>query len=139
MDHVGVVVDDLAAAVEFFVALGLEPRGEASVGGAWVDRVIGLTGVRSRIAMLATTDGGTQVELSEFATPAFEGDAGPAPANAPGLRHVAFLVDDLDATLERLRGLGAAPLDEVQQYEDLYRLCYVRGPAGMLVELAEEL
>jgi len=138
MDHVGVVVDDLAAATAFFVALGLEVSGEATVGGPWVDGVIGLDGVRSRIAMLSAPGGGTAVELSEFETPTYDGPAVPGAANVPGLRHVAFLVDDLDAVLDRLRVLGVAPLDAVQQYEDVYRLCYVRGPAGMLVELAEE-
>jgi catechol 2,3-dioxygenase-like lactoylglutathione lyase family enzyme len=139
MDHVGIVVDDLAAATAFFLALGLELEGEAPVGGPVVDRVIGLEGVSSDIAMLRTPDGHSAIELSRFRTPPSPAGDDRAPANAPGLRHVAFTVDDLDDVLARIREQGAEPVGEVQQYEDLWRLCYVRGPAGVLVELAQRL
>jgi catechol 2,3-dioxygenase-like lactoylglutathione lyase family enzyme len=139
MDHVGIVVDDLAAATAFFLALGLGLQGEASVEGDWVDRVIGLEGARSDIAMLQTPDGGARVELTEFqAPPSPDGDP-LAPANTPGIRHLTFAVDDLDATLARLRAQDGQLVGEVEQYKDIYRLCYVRGPAGIIVELAERI
>ncbi|HEX3734537.1 MAG TPA: VOC family protein [Solirubrobacterales bacterium] len=137
MDHVGIVVDDLAAATAFFVELGLELQGEASVEGGWVDRVVGLKGVRSEIAMLETPDGQGRVELAKFhSPPGPAGDRG-APANTPGIRHLTFAVDDLDAVLAGLRGRGGALVGEVERYGDSYRLCYVRGPEGIIVELAE--
>jgi catechol 2,3-dioxygenase-like lactoylglutathione lyase family enzyme len=139
MEHVGIVVGDLAAAVEFFVELGLELQGEGSVEGAWVDRVIGLEGVRAKIAMLQTPDGSGRVELSEFISPAAEGSGRIEPANVPGLRHVSFSVEDIDAVLAGLRARGADLVGEVEQYRDAYRLCYVRGPEGIIVELAERL
>jgi catechol 2,3-dioxygenase-like lactoylglutathione lyase family enzyme len=139
MDHVGIVVRDLPAAVAFFVAVGLEPAGEAAVEGAWVDRVIGVQGVRSQIAMLRTPDGHGQIELSQFLTPPTP-DADPQPpSNAPGIRHVTFAVDDLDAVLERVRAHGAEPVGTVERYGDLLRLCYLRGPEGIIVELAERI
>jgi catechol 2,3-dioxygenase-like lactoylglutathione lyase family enzyme len=138
MDHVGIVVDDLAAATAFFLELGLKLDGEASVEGDWVDRVIGLEGARSDIAMLETPDGG-RIELTEFkAPPGPDGDR-LAPANTPGLRHLAFEVDDIDATLAGLRAHGGELVGTVEQYKDIYRLCYVRGPAGIIVELAEKI
>ena len=139
MDHVGIVVDDLAAATEFFVEIGLEPEGEASVGGRSVDRVVGLEGVRADIAMLRTPDGDGRVELAKFHSPSDQGDVQPAPANRPGIRHVTFAVDDLDAVLAGLRARGAELVGEVVRYEDSYRLCYVRGPEGIIVELAERI
>lgn len=139
MDHVGIVVDDLAAAVEFFVEVGLELQGEGSVEGAWADRIIGLDGVRSDIAMLQTPDGHARVELSKFHAPSGPVGDRHAPANTPGIRHVAFAVDDVDAVVARLRARGAELVGEVEQYEDSYRLCYVRGPEGIIVELAEEI
>lgn len=139
MDHVGIVVDDLAAAIAFFVALGFELQGEGSVEGDWVDRIIDLEGARSDIAMLETPDGDGRIELTQFqAPPSPDGDPA-APANAPGLRHLAISVDDLDATLAALRPHGAELVGEVERYADIYRLCYVRGPAGIIVELAEPL
>jgi catechol 2,3-dioxygenase-like lactoylglutathione lyase family enzyme len=139
MDHVGIVVEDLGAATEFFVALGFELQGEASVGGDWVDRVIGLDGARSDIAMLQTPDGHNQVELTEFQSPAVrQGDAG-APSNTLGLRHLAFVVDDVDAALEAARAHGGELVGTVERYRDIFRLCYVHGPGGIIVELAEEL
>jgi catechol 2,3-dioxygenase-like lactoylglutathione lyase family enzyme len=139
MDHVGIVVDDLAAATEFFVELGLERQGEAAVEGDWVDRVVGLDGIRAEIAMLQTPDGHGRVELSKFHAPSGPGGAGSAPANTPGLRHLAFEVDDLDGALAGLQVRGAELVGEVERYKDIYRLCYVRGPEGIIVELAERL
>ena len=139
MDHVGIVVDDLAAAIEFFVELGLELRGEGSVGGDWVDRVIGLDGVQAKIAMLQTPDGNGRVELSQFHAPPSEGGDGNAPANALGIRHLSFAVEDVDAVVARLRDRGTELVGELERYRDSYRLCYVRGPEGIIVELAEEL
>jgi catechol 2,3-dioxygenase-like lactoylglutathione lyase family enzyme len=139
MDHVGIVVDDLAAATEFFVELGLEPRGEGRVEGGWVDRVVALEGVRAEIAMLETPDGHGRVELAKFHAPSGPGGERHAPANAPGIRHVAFAVDDVDAVVAGLRARGAELVGEVERYEDRYRLCYVRGPEGIIVELAERI
>jgi catechol 2,3-dioxygenase-like lactoylglutathione lyase family enzyme len=138
MDHVGIVVHDLAAAVDFFVALGLGRDGEGTVGGDWVDRVVGLEGVESEIAMLRTPDGHGCVELVEFSSPPAE-DGGAPPSNATGLRHITFAVDDLDAVLARLAPHGGELVGTVETYEDIYRLCYVRGPAGIIVELAERI
>jgi len=139
MDHVGVVVDDLAAAIEFFVELGLELQGEGSVAGSWVDRVIGLDGVQAKIAMLQTPDGDARLELSVFLAPSTLGGDRHAPANTRGIRHIAFVVEDIDAVVARLRALGTEFVGEVERYEDSYRLCYVRGPEGIIVELAEEI
>ncbi|MFJ4966681.1 VOC family protein [Streptomyces sp. NPDC088729] len=139
LDHVGVVVDDLTAATAFFVALGLELEGEGQVEGRWVDRVLGLEGVRAQIAVVRTPDGRGRIELSKVHTPAApQGDRN-APANAPGIRHIAFEVDDLDAMVAALRESGAEFVGEVRQYADAYRLCYVRGPEGIIVELAEDI
>ena len=139
MDHVGVVVDDLAAATEFFVELGLELQGEARVEGRSVDRVVGLDGVRAEIAMLQTPDGHGRLELSKFHTPSTEGGNRHAPANAPGIRHVSFAVEDIDAVVAGLRARGAELVGGLERYKDSYRLCYVRGPAGIIVELAEQI
>jgi catechol 2,3-dioxygenase-like lactoylglutathione lyase family enzyme len=137
MDHVGIVVEDLAAATEFFVELGLVLEGEASVEGGLVDRVVGLEGVRSDIAMLQTPDGNGRIELSKFHSPPSQGGDREAPANAPGLRHVSFVVEDVDAVVAGLRARGTELVGELERYEDSYRLCYVRGPEGIIVELAE--
>ncbi|MFZ0088562.1 MAG: VOC family protein [Solirubrobacteraceae bacterium] len=139
MDHVGIVVDDLAAATAFFVELGLTPEGEAPVEGGWVDRVVGLEGVRAEIAMVQTPDGVGRIELTKFHAPSGRGGDRHAPANAPGIRHVAFAVDDIDAVVARLRARGAELVGEVERYADRYRLCYVRGPEGIIVELAQRL
>jgi catechol 2,3-dioxygenase-like lactoylglutathione lyase family enzyme len=139
MDHVGIVVEDLADAVAFFVALGLELQGETQVEGDWVGRIIGLEGVRAQIAMLGTRDGHGRVELSEFHAPSSDGGYRCAPANALGIRHISFEVDDIEAVLARLLALGAEPVGELGRYEDRYRLCYVRGPAGIIVELAQQI
>ncbi|MCW3056934.1 MAG: putative lyase [Solirubrobacterales bacterium] len=136
MDHVGIVVDDLAAATAFFVELGLKLQGEAPVEGAWVDRVVGLEGVRAEIAMMETPDGHGRLEHTKFHAPSGRGGDQHAPANTPGIRHVTFAVDDIDAAVAGLRGHGAELVGEVERYEDSYRLCYVRGREGIFVELA---
>ena len=139
MDHVGINVGDLAAAVEFFVALGLELEGEAQVEGASVDRVVGLEGVRTDIAMLRTPDGHAKLELVKFhSPPARDGDAH-APANTLGIRHVTFQVGDIDAAVATVQAHGGELVGEVVNYEDFYRVCYVRGPEGIIVELAERI
>jgi catechol 2,3-dioxygenase-like lactoylglutathione lyase family enzyme len=139
MDHVSVVVDDLEAATAFFVELGLELEGEAAVEGPWVDRVNGLDNVRADLAMVRTPDGHGRLELTKFHTPAAIGAEPDAPANTLGLRSIMFAVDDVEDVLARLRPHGAQIVGEVAQYEDSYRLCYVRGPAGIIVALAEQL
>jgi catechol 2,3-dioxygenase-like lactoylglutathione lyase family enzyme len=139
MDHVGIVVEDLAAATAFFAALGLELQGEASVGGAWVDSVIGLDDVESQIAMMQTPDGHARIELTSFRSPPHKGGDSQAAANTLGIRHLSFAVDDLDGILAELEGHGAQLVGTVERYEDIYRLCYVRGPEGIIVELAQRL
>jgi catechol 2,3-dioxygenase-like lactoylglutathione lyase family enzyme len=139
MDHVGIVVDDLADAVAFFVELGLELQGEAPLEGEWVDRIVGLQGVRAQIAMLQTPDGHGRLELTKFHAPATDGGHQHAPANASGIRHVTFAVDDIDAVVARLRTRGAELVGELGRYEDSYKLCYVRGPEGIIIELAEQI
>ncbi|WP_205739625.1 VOC family protein [Georgenia sp. SYP-B2076] len=140
MDHVGVVVDDLKAAIAFFVELGMELEGQAPIEGRWVDRVAGLEGVRVDIAMMRTADGHGRLELTKFYTPtAVAAEPENAPGNTLGLRSVMFAVDDLDATVAGLRARGAELVGEVVRYQDSYRLCYVRGPEGIIVALAEQL
>ena len=139
MDHVGVVGDDLAAAIEFFVALGLEAKGRQSVEGESVDRIFGLEAVRSERAFMQTPDGHGWLELVEFHSPPYAGERSLEPSNAPGIRHVTFVVDDLDAVLSDIRDHGAELVGEVRNYENVDKLCYVRGPAGIIVELAERL
>jgi catechol 2,3-dioxygenase-like lactoylglutathione lyase family enzyme len=139
LDHVGIVVDDLDAAIDFFVALGLRLEGRMEVTGRWVDRVIGLEGVRSEIAMLQPPDGSGGIELSRFLTPPGRDGDRRAPANTLGLRHLAFPVDDVDAAVAAALAHGGELVGEVVRYEDAWRLCYVRGPEGVLVELAERL
>ena len=139
MDHVGVVVDDLAAATAFFVELGLELEGEAPVEGRWMDRVVGLDGVRADIAVVRTPDGHGRLELTKFHTPTAAHAEPNAPANTLGIRHITFAVEDIEDVLARLHTHGAELVGELEQYEDSYRLCYVRGPEGIIVELAEQL
>jgi catechol 2,3-dioxygenase-like lactoylglutathione lyase family enzyme len=140
MEHVGIVVDDLAAVTEFFVELGLELHGSGTVEGRAVDRVVGLDGVRADIAFLETPDGHGRLELTKFHTPAAEhGGNAHAPANTPGLRHLAFAVEDIDTVVANLRANGAELVGDLERYEDSYRLCYVRGPEGIIVELAEHI
>jgi catechol 2,3-dioxygenase-like lactoylglutathione lyase family enzyme len=140
LDHVSVVVEDLDAAIAFFTALGMTIEGKAPVEGRWVDRINALEGVRVDIVMMRTPDGHGRLELTKFRSPKLVAiEPAIAPPNALGLRSVMFAVDDVDATLARLRPHGGALVGEVAQYEDKYRLCYVRGPAGIIVSLAEEL
>lgn len=139
MAHVGIVVDDLAAATAFFSELGLVLQGEAPVEGDCVDRIVGLDGVRAEIAMMETPDGHGRIELTKFHAPSGQSGDGHAPANTPGIRHVAFAVDDIDAVVASLRARGAELVGEVERYEDSYRLCYIRGPEGIIVELAEQI
>jgi catechol 2,3-dioxygenase-like lactoylglutathione lyase family enzyme len=139
MDHVGVVVEDLAAATAFFVELGLELEGEAAVGGDWADQLLGLNGVRADIAVVRTPDGHTRVELSTFHTPVATGTAPRAPMNTPGIPRLTFAVDAVDDVLDRLRPHGAELVGEVAQYGEIYRYCYVRGPAGVVIGLVEDL
>jgi catechol 2,3-dioxygenase-like lactoylglutathione lyase family enzyme len=139
MDHVGIVVDDLADAVAFFATLGLELEGEAPVQGEWVDRIVGLDGVRAQIAMLRTPDGHARLELTKFHAPSTPGGDRRAPANALGIRHVTFAVEGIDDVLDRLRAHGAELVGELGRYEDRYRLCFLRVPEGIIVELAERI
>ena len=138
MDNVAVVVDELEAAIAFFADLGLERDGGTTVEGPWVDGCVGLTGVRSEIFMMRTPDGLTKLELTKYHAPDAVSVPAP-PANTIGLHRLMFAVDDLEATLERLRPHGAEVLGEVTRYEDAFLLCYLRGPAGIIVALAEEL
>ncbi|WP_328315614.1 VOC family protein [Streptomyces sp. NBC_00388] len=138
MDNVGIVVDDLDAAVAFFTELGMELEGTGQVEGVWVDRTVGLDGVRSDIAMMRTPDGHSKLELTKYHAPARTGgEPVSPPPNTLGLHRVMFAVDDIDDTVARLRGHGAELLGEVAQYESSFRLCYLRGPAGIIVALAE--
>ena len=139
MDHVSIVVDDLAAAIEFFVELGLGLQGETPVEGRWVDRIVGLEGIRADIAMLQTRDGHGRLELVKFHSPPAQGDNRHPPANTFGLRHVAFVVEDIDDVVARLQARGAELVGELENYEDIYRLCYIRGPEGVIIELAERI
>ena|SRR5215467_7620319 len=140
LDHISVVVDDLAAAIAFFTALGMTREGETSVEGAWVDQVNGLENVQADIVMMRTPDGHGRLELTKFRNPKLV-DTEPAipPPNTLGLRSVMFTVESVDDTVARMRGYGAELIGEVAQYKNLYRLCYVRGPGGIIVALAEEL
>ncbi|MEV4629935.1 VOC family protein [Micromonospora sp. NPDC049523] len=140
MDHVGIVVDDLDAAVAFFVELGLEVEVEMPVEGRWVDQVVGIDDVRVDIAMMRTPDGHSRLELTKFRTPtAISAEPSVAPPNTLGLRRIMFAVEDIDDVVARLRAHGAELVGELAQYEDKYRLCYVRGPEGIIVALAEQL
>ncbi|MGH2384421.1 MAG: VOC family protein [Candidatus Limnocylindria bacterium] len=139
MDNIGIVVDDLKAVTAFFVELGLELEGEGAVEGPWVDRVVGLDGVRSDIAMLRTPDGHGRLELTKFHTPPATTADPNAPVNTLGYRRVMFAVEDIEDVLARLHAHGAGLVGELEQYEDSYRLCYVRGPEGIIVALAEQL
>ena len=139
MDNVGIVVDDLKATIAFFVELGLELEGEMAVEGSWVDRCVGLDGVRNDIAMLRTPDGHGRLELIKFRTPTATTAERNAPVNTLGIRRIMFAVDDIDEALARLRAYGAELIGEVVQYENTYRLCYLRGPEAIIVALAQEI
>ena len=139
MDNVGIVVEDLGGTIDFFRELGLELEGRATIEGEWAGRVTGLGDQRVEIAMMRTPDGHSRLELSRFLTPPVVADHRNAPVNALGYLRVMFAVDDIDETLERLRTRGAQLVGEVVQYKDAYRLCYIRGPEGLLIGLAQEL
>ena len=139
MDNVGIVVDDLPATIAFFRELGLELEGQAMVAGEWAGRVTGLPNQRVEIAMMRTPDGHSRLELSRFLEPPVVDDHRNAPVNALGYLRVMFAVEDIDYTVARLRKRGAQLVGEVVQYEDVYRLCYIRGPEGLLIGLAQEL
>ena len=139
MDNVGIVVESLDAAISFFIELGMKLEGRAMIEGEWAGRVTGLENQRVEIAMLVTPDGHSRLELSRFLAPPVVADHRNAPVNALGYLRVMFAVDDIDATLDTLRAHGAELVGEVVQYEEVYRLCYIRGPEGVLIGLAEEL
>jgi catechol 2,3-dioxygenase-like lactoylglutathione lyase family enzyme len=140
MDNVLIVVEDLEAATAFFVELGMELEGETQVEGNWAGEVVGLDDVRADIVMLRTPDGNGRVELSKFHTPpAVRAEPEDAPANALGIRRIMFTVDDIDDVVARLQTHGAELLDKIAQYEDIYRLCFLRGPEGIVIGLAEPL
>ena len=140
MDHVSIIVDDLPAAITFFTTLGMALEGQMPVEGSWVDRLNGLEGVQVDIAMMRTPDGHSRVELTKFRNPDLvAAEPASAPPNTLGLRQIMFAVEDIDDTVGRLRAHGAEPVGEMVQYEDKYRLCYLRGPAGVIVALAEAL
>ena len=139
LDNIGIVVEDLSAAIDFFCDLGLELEGQATIEEDWAGRVTGLGDQHVEIAMLRTPDGHSRLELTRFLTPSVVADHRNAPVNALGYLRVMFTVDDIDATLDRLRRRGAQLVGEVVQYRDVYRLCYIRGPEALLIGLAQEL
>jgi catechol 2,3-dioxygenase-like lactoylglutathione lyase family enzyme len=139
MDNVGIVVKDIDAAIEFFIELGLDLEGRAPIEGDWADGVTGLRDMRVEMAMMRTPDGHSRLELSRFLAPPVVADHRNAPVNALGYLRVMFTVEDIDDTLARLRKHGAELVGEIVQYQDTYRLCYIRGPEGILIGLAQEL
>ena len=139
MDNVGIVIDDLGGTIDFFRELGLELEGRATIEGEWAGRVTGLHDQRVEIAMMRTPDGHSRIELSRFLVPSAIADHRNAPVNALGYLRVMFTVDDIEETLERLRKRGAQLVGDLVQYKDAYRLCYIRGPEGLLLGLAQEL
>jgi catechol 2,3-dioxygenase-like lactoylglutathione lyase family enzyme len=139
IDHVGIVVNDLPAAKAFFLDFGLEVLGEGNVEGEWVDRVVGLHDVKVAYVMLRTPDGEANIELVKFHRPS-DDEGGQRPlANAPGIRHIAFVVEEIEAVVAKLRKQGAELVGEIRNYENVYKLCYVRGPEGIILELAEKI
>ena len=139
MDNVGIVVEDIDAAIQFFTELGLTLEGRMTIEGEWAGRVTGVRGQRVEMAMMRTPDGHNRLELSRFDAPAIASDHRTAPVNSLGYLRVMFTVEDIDDTLARLSKLGATVVDEVVKYEDVYRLCYIRGPEGILIGLAQQL
>jgi len=139
IDHVGLVVEDLATVRDFFVHFGMEVAGDGVVEGEWVDRIIGLKDAKCSMVMMTTPDGEATLEIIQFEHPVSEEGIRHTQLNAPGLRHVAFVVDDVEATAARLQQKGATLLGEIVNYKDVYKLCCLRGPEGILLELAEEL
>lgn len=139
IDHVGIVVNDLPAAKAFFLDFGLEMQGEGKVEGAWVERIIGLQDVKVEVAMLRTPDGETNIELVKFHTPSDEKGIQRPLANTLGIRHIAFVVEDIEALVAKLEKKGTELIGEIVNYENAYKLCYVRGPEGIILELAEQI
>lgn len=139
MDHVGIVVNDLPAATAFFLDLGLELQGEGEAEGAWLDTIVGLTGVRTAFAMLRTPQGQTGIELIRYDSPADENGVHPQPANILGIRHVALVVDNIESVVARLKEKGTEIFSEIHHFEGSYKLVYIRGPEGIILELAQEL
>jgi catechol 2,3-dioxygenase-like lactoylglutathione lyase family enzyme len=139
IDHVGVIVNDLAAAKAFFLDLGLELQGEGAFEGALLDRVVGLTGAKTSFAFFRVPDGQTSIELIKFHTPPDEHGIQQSAANTLGIRHIAFVVDDIEAVVTGLKERGTEVFSDIQRFEDSYKLCYVRGPEGIILELAEQI
>lgn len=139
IDHIGINVHDLAAAKDFFLDFGLELLGETEVQGEWVERIIGLHDVKAEIVMLGTPDGEANIELVKFHTPLDEKGVQHSLANTLGIRHITFAVEDIEAIVAKLKEKGAEPFSEIQNYENVYKLCYVRGPEGIILELAERI
>jgi len=139
MDNIGIVAEDIDAAIQFFTELGLSPEGRMSINAEWAGRVTGVRGQRVEIAMMRTPDGHSRIELSRFVAPAIESDHRTAPVNSLGYQRIMFTVEDIDDTLSRLGKLGATLVDEVVDYESIFRLCYIRGPEGILIGLAQQL
>jgi catechol 2,3-dioxygenase-like lactoylglutathione lyase family enzyme len=139
IDHVGVIVDDLAAAKAFFLDFGLEAEGEGELESEWLDRIVGLHGVKTGFVYLRTPDGGAAIELIKYYKPSDARGIQRPLANTFGIRHIAFIVEDIEAIVAKLKKKGAEIFSEVQRYEDSYKLCYVRGPEGIILELAEQI
>ncbi|CAG9623102.1 VOC family protein [Sutcliffiella rhizosphaerae] len=139
IDHVGIVVKDLQAAIAFFLEIGLELVGEGNIEDPWVERVIGLEGVKGEIAVLRTSDGEANIELVKFHTPSDENGIQNPLANALGIRHIAFAVEDIESLVAKLEKIGAEPLGEIYNYNNVYKLFYCRGPEGIILELAEKI
>ncbi|HEX8974438.1 MAG TPA: VOC family protein [Patescibacteria group bacterium] len=139
IDHVGIVVNDLAAVKAFFLDLGFEFQDEVELEGKWLDQIVGLEGVKSEVAWLKTPDGQTSLELAKFYSPSDENGFQIPQANTLGIRHIAFAVEDIDAIVAKLKNKGVEFFSEVQTYENSYKLCYLRGPEGIIIELAEEI
>jgi catechol 2,3-dioxygenase-like lactoylglutathione lyase family enzyme len=139
IDHVGIIVNDLSAAKEFFLDLGLEMQGEGEVEGDWVSRVVGLNDVKGKCVVLGPPDGQASIELFKFYSPSDEQDIQKPFANTLGIRHIAFAVEDIEAVVAKLKTKGTEIFSEIQQYEESYKLCYVRGPEGIILELAEKI
>ena len=137
IDHVGIIVKDLAAAKAFFLDFGLELQGEGELEGEWLDKIVGLNNVKDAYAMLRTPDGEANIELVQYYRPSDESTVQQPLANTPGIRHIAFVVEDIEAHVARLKKQGMEVFSEVQHYEDSFKLCYVRGPEGIILELAE--
>jgi catechol 2,3-dioxygenase-like lactoylglutathione lyase family enzyme len=139
IDHVGIVVNDLSEAKAFFLDFGLELLGEGELEGEWLDKIVGLNNVKNAYAMLRTPNGEANIELIQFCRPSDESTVRQPLANTPGIRHIAFVVEDIEAVVARLKKQGTEVFGEIQHYEDSYKLCYVRGPEGIILELAEQI